>query len=114
MAAVIEVRTYRFVPGGRDVFVEQLRDRAIPIHREIGMRVLGPFPSIEDDQTLVWLRAFPDADRRDPMKDAFYGGELWLEEMETLIMPLIEHFESVLVEDSVGLWDAWPEPAGQP
>ena len=113
MAAVNEVRTYRFVPGGRDVFVEQLRDRAIPAHREIGMRVLGPFPSVEDDQMLVWLRAFPHADSREPMKEAFYKGELWLEEMESVVMPLIEHFESVLVEDTVGMWNSWPVPAGQ-
>jgi hypothetical protein len=46
------------------------------------------------------------------MKEAFYDGELWLEEMESVVMPLIEHFESVLVEDTIGLWDSWPETAG--
>jgi hypothetical protein len=112
MPAVIEVRTYRIVPGGRDAFVAQLRELAIPAHTNIGMKILGPFLSAEDDQTLVWLRAFPDAASRESMKDAFYDGEVWLEEMESVVMPLIEHFESVLVEDTIGLWDSWPETAG--
>ncbi|HSJ83374.1 MAG TPA: hypothetical protein VLA91_06110 [Acidimicrobiia bacterium] len=43
------------------------------------------------------------------MKDAFYGGELWLEELEEELMPLIAAYESVLVEDHVGLWEVWPE-----
>ena len=93
-------------------FVEQLRDLAIPAHTTIGMKFLGPFLSTEDDQTLVWLRAFPDAASRQSMKDPFYGGELWLEERESVVMPLIEHYESVLVEDTIGLWDSWPETAG--
>jgi hypothetical protein len=111
MAAVIEVRTYRATPGSREILIEAVRTRATPAHREIGMKVLGPFPSTEDEDTFVWLRAFPDAESRDPMKESFYGGPLWLGELEPVLMPLIAHFESVLVEDSVGFWDSWP---GQP
>jgi hypothetical protein len=33
--------------------------------------------------------------------------------MESVVKPLIEHFESVLVEDTVGMWNSWPVPAGQ-
>lgn len=114
MPAVIEVRTYRIVPGRRDAFVRLMRDLAIPAHRQIGMRILGPFPSAEDDSTLVWLRAFPDADSREPMKEAFYGGDLWLGEMESVVMPLIERYESILVQDTVGLWGSWPETVDGP
>jgi quercetin dioxygenase-like cupin family protein len=114
MTAMIEVRTYRATPGSRETLLAALRNRAIPAHREIGMKVLGPFPSREDDDTFVWLRAFPDAKSRNKMKEAFYGGQLWLEELEGELMPLIAHYESVLVEDTVGMWDSWPEDAGQP
>jgi hypothetical protein len=110
MAAVIEVRTYRTEPGQRDKLMELLRTRAIPLHQELGMRVLGPFPSVDDPDTFVWLRAFPDAASRDPMKEAFYGGRPWLEELESLTMPLIAEYGAVVVEDTADLWGRWPEP----
>jgi quercetin dioxygenase-like cupin family protein len=112
MTAMIEIRTYRATPGSRETLIEALRDRAIPVHREIGMKVLGPFPSREDEDTFVWLRAFPDAESREPMKEAFYRGPLWLDELEAQLMPLIAHYESVLVEDTAGMWGSWPENAG--
>lgn len=110
---MIEVRTYRATPGSRETLLTALRNRAFPAHREIGMRVLGPFPSRDDDETFVWLRAFPNAGIRQQMKEAFYGGALWLEELESELMPLIAHYESVLVEDTVGIWDSWPGYVGQ-
>jgi quercetin dioxygenase-like cupin family protein len=114
MTAVIEVRTYRTTPGSRDILIDAIRTRSAPVHLDIGMKVLGPFPSREDDDMFVWLRAFPDAESREPMKEAFYGGSLWLEEMEPELMPLIAHYESVLVEDTIGLWDSWPGQSGPP
>jgi hypothetical protein len=53
MAGVIEVRTYRAQPGQRDEIMRLMRARAFPIHRDLGMRVLGPFPSAEDEDTFV-------------------------------------------------------------
>jgi NIPSNAP len=109
MAAVIEVRTYRTQPGQRDKFMELLRTRCIPVQQELGMRILGPFPSVDDQDTLVWLRAFPDAASRDPMKDAFYGGRPWVGELEPVMMPMIAEYGAVVVEDTAGLWRRWPE-----
>lgn len=74
------------------------------------MKVLGPFPSLEDDVIFVWLRAFPTPESRGPMKEAFYGGAAWLGELEDMAMPLIGDYKAQLVGDSEGLWAAWPEP----
>ncbi|HEX9763187.1 MAG TPA: NIPSNAP family protein [Acidimicrobiia bacterium] len=109
MSAVIEVRTYRSVPGGRARLMEALESRLNQAHHELGMKVLGPFPSAEDENVYVWLRAFPDAGSRETLKDSFYGSPLWLEEHEADLSPLIADFESVLVEDTIDLWDRWPE-----
>jgi hypothetical protein len=109
MAAVIEVRTYRTEPGQRDKLMELLRTRALPVQQELGMRILGPFSSVDDPDTFVWLRAFPDAASRDPMKEAFYGGRLWLDELEPLMMPLIAEYGAVVVEDTADLWERWPQ-----
>jgi hypothetical protein len=60
MSAVIEVRTYRAKPGMRARLLDLLRTRAFPLQRKLGMKVLGPFPSQDDDVAFVWLRGFPD------------------------------------------------------
>jgi len=46
------------------------------------MKLLGPFSSIEDPDTFFWMRGFPDLPSREPMKAAFYEGELWKRELE--------------------------------
>jgi len=109
MPAVIEVRTYRTVPGARAVLIEALRTRSFPAHRDLGMKVLGPFPVADGDDAFVWLRAYPDAASREPMRNAFYEGDLWLRELEPQLMPLISGYEATLVEDAIGLWHRWPQ-----
>jgi len=37
------------------------------------------------------------------MKAQFYEGELWKNELENLLMPMLEKYDVVLVEDSEGL-----------
>ena len=39
------------------------------------------------------------------MKTRFYGSELWLRELEPVMMPMIDKYEAVLVEDTLGLFD---------
>lgn len=112
MTAVIEVRSYRAKPGQRERLLELMRSRALPLQRELGIKVMGPFPSLDDDVSFVWLRAFPDLASRGRMKESFYGGPAWLGELEGLAMPLIDDYEAVLVNDTEGVWVAWPDPSG--
>lgn len=37
------------------------------------------------------------------MKAKFYEGELWKSELENVLMPMLERYEVVLVEDSEGV-----------
>jgi hypothetical protein len=46
---IIEMRTYKTKPGKRSQFLEIFRSRSIPAHKEIGMKILGPFLSVETD-----------------------------------------------------------------
>ena len=100
---IVEMRTYKLKPGKRSEFLEIFRSKSIPAHAEIGMKILGPFLSIEDPDTFFFMRGFPDLASREPMKAKFYEGELWKREVENLLMPMIEKYEVVLVEDPVGL-----------
>jgi hypothetical protein len=96
---IIEMRTYKLKPGTRERFLQIFRTKSMPAHAEIGMRILGPFLSIEDPDTFFFMRGFPDLASREPMKAQFYEGELWKNELENVLMPMIEKYDVVLVED---------------
>jgi len=97
---IIEMRTYKLKPGKRAEFLEIFRTKSIPAHAEIGMKILGPWLSIEDPDTFFFMRGFPDLASREPMKARFYEGELWKRELEQTLMPMIERYDVVLVDDS--------------
>ena len=100
---IVEMRTYKTKPGKRAEFLEVFRTRSVPAHDEIGMKILGPFLSVEDPDTFFFMRGFPDLASREPMKARFYEGELWKSELENVVMPMLEKYEVVLVEDTDGL-----------
>jgi heme-degrading monooxygenase HmoA len=100
---IVEMRTYKLKPGTRPQFLEVFRTRSVPAHDAIGMKILGPFLSIEDPDTFFFMRGFPDLASREPMKAQFYEGELWKNELENLLMPMIEKYDVVLVDDPDGL-----------
>lgn len=102
MARVVEMRTYKLKPGRRAAFMEMLINRSMPEHERIGMKIVGPFASIEDADTCFFMRFFPDLASRDPMKSAFYDGPLWKNELEAVAMPMIEKYDVVLIEDGNG------------
>lgn len=108
MSAVIEVRTYRAKPGMRAQLLEVLESRAFPVQRELGMKLLGPFPSRQDDVGFVWLRAFPDEASREPLKASFYEGPAWLDGLEAVVMPMLDDHSAVVVDDTLDLWSRWP------
>jgi len=96
---IIEMRTYKIKPGRRSQFLEIFRSKSVPAHTEIGMKILGPFLSVEDPDTFFWMRGFPDIPSREPMKTKFYEGELWKRELENVLLPMLEKYEVVVVED---------------
>jgi len=99
---IIEMRTYKTKPGKRAQFLEIFRSKSIPAHTEIGMKILGPFLSIEDPDTFFFMRGFPDVQSREPMKARFYEGELWKRELEGILMPMLDTYNVVLVDDPDG------------
>jgi hypothetical protein len=100
---IIEMRTYKTKPGLRSQFLEIFRSRSIPAHAEIWMKILGPFVSVEDPDVFFFMRGFPHLASREPMKAKFYEGELWKGELESVLMPMLEKYEVVLVDDPEGL-----------
>jgi len=99
---IVEVRRYRIKPGKRDEFIKFFETRSVPALRDYGMKVLGPLVDVENPNAFVFLRAFPSLEARDTMKDAFYGSDLWKNDMESIAMPMIDSYDVVLTETTSG------------
>jgi hypothetical protein len=106
MTSVIEMRMYWTKPGKRSTFLEIFTSKSVPAHVEIGMGVIGPFLSLDDENAFFWMRCFPDRSSREPMKNEFYEGKLFKEELEHLLLPMLERYEVMLLEDAEGLWSS--------
>ena len=102
---IIEMRTYKTKAGKRTEFLEIFESKSVPAHQAIGMKILGPFLSVEDPDTFFFMRGFPDLESREPLKEKFYEGDLWKRELEQKLLPMIEKYDVVLVEAAGGLGD---------
>ncbi len=98
---IIEMRTYRPSPASALSSSRYSATRSIPAHAEIGMKIGGPFlPS--GSGYLLLLRGFPDLASRKTDESRFYEGELWKSELEAILLPLLDTYEVVLVDDPDG------------
>jgi hypothetical protein len=102
LVVIVEVRSYRVKPGRRAEFIKFFEERSIPALRSHGMKVLGPLLDLENPNKFVWLRSFPSLEERERMKDDFYEGELWKNELERIAMPMLESYDVILCETSPG------------
>lgn len=99
---IVEVRSYRIKPGRRDEFIHFFETRSVPALRSHGMKILGPLLDVENPNKFVFLRSFPSMDERERMKDDFYEGDLWKNELESIAMPMIDSYDVILCETSSG------------
>lgn len=106
---IVEVRSYRIKPGHRDEFIQLFETRAIPALRQYGMKVVGPMLDVENPNKFVFLRSFPSIEDRERLKDAFYGSDLWKNELENLAMPLLDSYDVILCETSPGCVFDWDQ-----
>jgi hypothetical protein len=100
---IIEMRTYKIKPGLRAEFLKTFESKVRPEHEKIGMKILGPFLSVEDADTFFWMRAFPDLKARDRMRHEFYEGKLFKTDLEQNHVPMLEKYDVVVVEAENGL-----------
>jgi quinol monooxygenase YgiN len=106
---IVEVRSYRIKPGYREEFIRLFETKAIPALRKYGMKVVGPMLDVENPNKFVFLRSFPSLEERDRIKDAFYGSEIWKNELERFAMPLLDSYDVILCETSPGCVFDWKD-----
>ncbi|WP_037604555.1 NIPSNAP family protein [Streptacidiphilus rugosus] len=97
----LEIRTYRLVPGTRADFVRAMREEAIPLLRQAGIRVVDSGPSLSDEdghEEAYLIRAFASLAEHRDQEAAFYGSEAWLKGPREAIVSRIESYHSVVIE----------------
>ncbi len=99
---IVEVRSYRIKPGRRDEFIEFFQTRAIPAQQAFGMKIVGPMLDVENPNKFVWLRLFPSLEQREAMRDTFYSGDLFKNELEPIAMSMLESYDVILCQTSPG------------
>jgi NIPSNAP len=102
---VIEIRTFRLVPGGKEAF-DRVAHRVLPMLKRYGIRVVACEPSADSDDHYVLIRAFSSAAERDEQLGAFYGSDEWHEKYRDSVLDLIESYHVVAVELTASLAEA--------
>jgi hypothetical protein len=75
--AVVELRQYTLKPGQRDTLIDLFERHFIEGQESVGMTLIGQFRDRRRPDHFVWLRGFPDMERRHQALEAFYGGPIW-------------------------------------
>jgi len=75
--AIVELRRYTLRAGRRDALVDLFEREFVETQEACGMRLLGQFREIDDDDRFTWLRGFADMDSRARALARFYGGPVW-------------------------------------
>ena len=74
---VVELRQYTLRHGQRDVLIELFDREFIESQEAVGMEMIGQFRDLDRPDRFVWMRGFPDMQRRREALEAFYGGPIW-------------------------------------
>lgn len=97
MRPVLDLRTYKLVPGGREPFDRIFRKHALPMLGRHEIDVVGYGPSLADDEHYYLARAFSSASRRERQLGAFYGSKEWQQDYERAVMELVETYHTVVI-----------------
>src|SRR5262245_1946462 len=74
---IVELRQYTLRPRQRDVLIELFERDHIEAQEAEGVTVIGQFRDMENPDRFVWLRGFPDMEKRLAALQAFYRGSVW-------------------------------------
>ncbi|MGH2451443.1 MAG: NIPSNAP family protein [Candidatus Limnocylindria bacterium] len=100
--SVLDIRTYKLVPGGRDEFDRIFRESALPMLHRFGIQVVAYGPSLDDDHYCL-VRAFPSAARREEQLDSLYGSDEWRQNYRDAVIALIDAYHVVVIRLTPGI-----------
>ena len=94
---VLDLRTYRLVPDGRQVFDRIFRDEVLPMLQARDIEVVAYGPSLVDDHHYYLARAFPSEAERDRQLSSFYGSEEWRRDYAETVASIVETFHHLVI-----------------
>lgn len=101
-STLVELRRYTLHPGQRDKLIELFDREFVESQEAHGMRVIGQFRDLDNDQRFIWLRGFADMSRRRAGLEAFYDGPVWRSHRDAANATMIDS------DDVFLLRPAWP------
>jgi hypothetical protein len=98
-AMIVEIRTYRVVPGELDDFVAAMNG-VRPMLARYGIDVVatGPSMTADDGEHAYLIRAFPSIDERERLEESFYGSAEWRDGPRASILDRIESYHTVVLD----------------
>ncbi|MDN3578345.1 NIPSNAP family protein [Chitinimonas viridis] len=97
---VIEIRSYRLVPGSGDRFHQLISQQSLPLMLAWGIDVLDFGPSLHDRDCYFLIRAFQDLTNLEAVQAAFYASPNWRNGPREAIVSLIASDSNVVIEMS--------------
>lgn len=99
---ILEIRHYTLRPGRREEFIQFFEHKNRSALRGAGMMVFGPLRDMEHPDKVHWMRAFTSMEAREKLKDEFYTGRVWHDNIEPIAMDMIASYEADLTETTGG------------
>ncbi len=87
---IVELRQYTLHRGKRDVLIDLFDREFVESQEALGMRIIGQFRDLDNENRFVWLRGFRDMARRAQALQAFYGGSVWKEHRDAANATMID------------------------
>jgi hypothetical protein len=101
---IYELRQYTLWPGKREVLIELFDREFLESQEATGMRVDGQFRDEDRPDRFVWVRSFPDMERRAASLAAFYGGPVWRANRDAANGTMIDSDDVLLLRPAGPVW----------
>ena len=95
---LLEIRTYRLLPGTRDEYDRLFREEASVLLAQHAIDVVGYGPSIDDPNGYFLIRAFESLADREAREDRFYSSAEWREGPRESVVSKIEVYVDAVIE----------------
>ena len=103
MSAVVEIRTYKLVPGTGAEFHRIFVEESLPMLQRWGVEVVAFGGSLDDEDSYCLIRAYSSIEELERSQDAFYGSDEWRSGPREAIVSRIESSISAVLPVSYGL-----------
>jgi NIPSNAP len=97
VAGVVEIRTYKLLPGTGGEFHRTVVDEVMPLLERWGTKVVAFGPSLDGADLYFLLRGYESVEDLQASQDEFYGSDEWRSGPREAIVSRIESSISVVI-----------------